>query len=181
MELLNSLSDKDVLEKGSNHFEPVAYAVLSYVVDKKNHLALLKDPHYKKIQLPGRRLLWGEQLHDVALSMASKELDICTDELKHFPVFNKKNYNGTELIPSPFQVQLEKGPHRQTLAHYDFVYVLTIDRDMPRIRVKESEKQKFAPEWYTFEEVESRQEQQWGPHPDMVDTMRLIMEKVGVN
>ncbi len=110
--------------------------------------------------------------------MASKELGISTEELKQFPCFIETKYNGTKVVPSPFQVQLEKGPHRQAFVHYDFVYMFTIDRDRPIIGVKESEEHKFAPEWYTFEEVKSRrQNKQWGPHPDMVDTMRLIMKK----
>ncbi|MCK4785686.1 MAG: toll/interleukin-1 receptor domain-containing protein, partial [Desulfobacteraceae bacterium] len=169
---------EEVLEEKPSDLEPLAYAVLSYVLDQNNNFALLKDSHYEKIQPPGRRLYMGEQPHEVALSIASKELDLSIEELKRFPPFKETRYKTTRVVPPPLQVQLEKNPHRQALAHYDFVYVFTIDRDAPTLDVRTSAEHKLDPEWYSLKEVESRQgDRRWGPHDDMVDTMRHILSK----
>ena len=49
----------EVLLQKPAYLEPLAYAVLSYVLDEKGRFALLKDSHYEKIQPAGRRLRWG--------------------------------------------------------------------------------------------------------------------------
>lgn len=169
----------DVLGEQATPFEPLAFAVQSYVLDKKKNFALLKDAHYGKIQPPGRRLQAGEQPHEVALLIAGKELDLPIEELERFPSFREKRYKETRIIPSPFQVQLEKHLHRQALAHYDFVYVFTIDREKPGLDVGTAPERKRDPDWYSLREVESRQgDKRWGPHEDMVDTMRRILEEI---
>jgi len=157
--------------------EPLAYAVLSYVLDCNHNFALLKDPHYQKIQPPGRRLKWGEQPHEVALSIASIELGLPIEELKRFPPTKEIRYQNTRLVPPPFQVQLERNPHREAVLHYDFVYVFSIDRDCPDLNVRDSADHKFEPRWYSFKDVEGRQKDtQWAPHEDIVPTMRRILD-----
>ncbi len=166
---------EDVLNAKHDYLEPLVYAVLSYVIDRNNNFALLKDSHYEKIQPPGRRLQVGEQPHEIAHSIASRELDLPIEELIRFPRCKEIRYNKTRIVPPPFQVQLEKNPHRQAIAHYDFVYVFTIDRDAPSLDVRTSTEHKFDPDWYSLQEIESRQnDKRWGPHDDMVSTMRQI-------
>ncbi len=159
--------------------EPLAYAVLSYVLDCNRNFALLKDAHYNKIQPPGRRPEWGEQPHKVALSMASTELGLPIEELKRFPPTKEISYQNTRLVPPPFQVQLEGGPHRKAALHYDFVYVFSIDRDRPDLNVRRSPDHKSEPRWFSLKEVEDRQKDtQWAPHADMVPTMHRILDSV---
>jgi len=167
----------EVLQEKPAHVEPLAYAVLSYVLDCNRNFALLKDPHYQKIQPPGRRLKWGEQPHEVALSIASIELDLPIEELKRFPPTKEIRYQNTRLVPPPFQVQLERNPHREAVLHYDFVYVFSIDRDCPDLNVRDSADHKFEPRWYSLKDVEGRQKDtQWAPHEDIVPTMRRILD-----
>ena len=162
-----------------NDHMPVAYAVLSYVLDKNYYFALLKDDYYKKIQPPGRQLKTGEQPHEIALSIASEELDLPIDELKRFPSIQERRCNYTRIVPPPYQVQLENNPggHRTARKHYDFVYVFMIDRNSPDLNVRNSPENKFDPAWYSLRELESRKNlTEWGPHDDMLDTMKSIID-----
>jgi len=154
---------------------PSAFAVLSYVVDKDFNFALLKHTHHKKIQPPGRHLEPNEYPDEEALLIANKELDLPLEELKRFPPFKSKMYKHTRIVPTPFQVQLEKSPQRTALIHYDFVYVFYIDRVKPPICVKDSSAYKIEPDWYSIENVEERQnDKEYGPHEDMIPTMKRI-------
>jgi len=166
---------EEVLHESIAPREALAYAVLSYVLDSGGRFALLKDPLHKKIQPPGRRMTIGEQPHEVALQMAHAELDLPIDELKRFPALREKRFEVTRIVPPPYQVQLEKNLQRNALAHYDFVYVFTIDWEKPELSVRISDEHKFDPRWYTLDEVEARKDHnEWGPHDDMPETMRAI-------
>ncbi len=169
----------ELLQQRSEYLEPLAYAVLSYVLDRNGKFALLKDSHYRKIQPPGRRLQWGEEPHRVAHEIASAEIDLPIEELQRFPPTKEIWYKDTRLIPPPFQVQLERNPHRKAVLHYDFVYVFFIDRDSPDLHVSASANHKSEPRWFTFEEVRKLEdEEQWGPHEDMVPTMCRILDSM---
>jgi hypothetical protein len=172
----------EVLQQRSDYLDPLAYAVLSYVLDKRGRFALLKDPHYEKIQPPGRRLKWGEQPHEVALEMVNAELDLPIEELRRFPSHQETRYGKTRIVPFPFQVQLERNPHRKALLHYDFVYVFLLDRDGPEdLDVRQSPDDKSDPRWFTYEEVEAAQKSgQWPPHEDMLPTMHRILDSVRI-
>ena len=167
------------LEKLIN-YEPrylsdIAYAVLSYVVDKDLNFALLKDEHYKKIQPPGRRLNPLERPHVVAQESVINELNLPGEELRRHPHFNFDLYKKTSVVPPPYQVQEEGNPHRAAVMHYDFVYVFYIDRVKPNIRVKFSKNKKFDPKWYSLDEVIERERyEEYGPHEDMIPTMKRI-------
>jgi len=153
----------------------MAYAVLSYVIDKEFNFALLKDSHYKKIQPPGRRLQLNEHPDEIALLIASEELDLPVEELKRYPKFQSTMYEETRLVPPPYQVQVEKNIHKTALVHYDFVYVFYIDRVRPPISVRSSREHKSEPDWYSIQEVEMRKsDKEWGPHEDMIPTMIKI-------
>ena len=165
----------NLLNHEPSTYTPLAYAVLSYIVDKEFNFALLKDPHYKKIQPPGRILQPNEHPDKVALLSASEELDLPVEELKRFPRFTSTIYKDTRLVPPPFQVQLEKNPHRTALMHYDFVYVFYIDRVRPHLGLRVIREHKSEPAWYSIENVEQRQDdKEWGPHEDMIPTMKKI-------
>ena len=168
-----------VLQQKSDYLEPLAYAVLSYVLDQNGMFALLKDSHYNKIQPPGRRLQWGEEPHQVALEIAAAELDLPIEELQRFPPTKEIWYKDTRLVPPPFQVQLERNPHRKAVLHYDFVYVFFINRDQPDLQVRVSADHKSEPRWFTIEAVEKLDPKEpWGPHEDMLPTMRHIRDLV---
>jgi hypothetical protein len=108
--------------------------------------------------------------------MASAELDLDLDELTRFPTRPKMRYRSMKVVPAPYQVQVERNPHRQALAHYDFVYVFTVDRDAPVLRVKTNVSHKSEPTWYSLQDVESRRgSEAWSPHEGMVETMRRIV------
>lgn len=165
-----------LLKYKPSNYTPLAFAVLSYVVDKEFNFALLKDSHYKKIQPPGRRLQPNERPDEVALRSASEELDLPGEELQRFPRFTSTIYSETRLLPPPYQVQAEKNPHRTAIVHYDFVYVFYIDRVEPPIGMRVSREHKSEPEWYSIEKVEERQDdKEYGPHEDMIPTMRKII------
>lgn len=156
-------------------YAPLAFAVLSYVVDREFNFALLKDSYYKKIQPPGRRLQPNERPDKVALLSANEELDLPIEELKRFPIFTSTKYKKTRLVPPPFQVQVEKNNHRTALVHYDFVYVFCIDTVRPPLSVGVIGGHKSEPDWYSIEEVEQRRDdKEWGPHEDMISTMKKI-------
>lgn len=165
----------NLLKYKPSNYTPLAFAVLSYVVDKEFNFALLKDSHYKTIQPPGRRLQPNERPDEVALESVREELDLPTEELQRFPRFTSSMYNETRLVPPPYQVQVEKNPHRTALVHYDFVYVFYIDRVRPPTSIRASKEHKSEPEWYSIEKVEQRQDgKEYGPHEDMIPTMRKI-------
>ena len=169
----------EVLQQRSAYLEPLAYAVLSYVLDGKGRFALLKDSHYERIQPAGRHLRWGEQPHEAALEIANAELGLPIEELRRFPLTKEIWYKNTLIVPPPFQVQLERNPDRQCVLHYDFVYVFLLDRCGPDLKVRASSDHKLDPRWFTLEEAEAYQTtRQWPSHDDMLPTMRLILDLV---
>jgi hypothetical protein len=161
---------------------PVAYAVLSYVIDNKFNFALLKDPFYKKIQPPGRTLQPNEYPHEIALRIAHEELSLPIEELQRIPKFDYSSHGKTWLVPPPYQVQAEEHYHRTALVHYDFVYVFYIDREKPPLSVRASGQHKIEPDWLSIEEVENLQDgQEFGPHKDMIPTMKRIKNDFSKN
>jgi hypothetical protein len=168
---------QNLLEYEPSSFSPLAFAVLAYVVDSEFNFALLKDSHYKKIQPPGRRLEPNEYPHETARQNAALELDLPAEELRRIPQFRSEMYSDTTTAPPPYQVQIEKKPHRTALKHYDFVYIFQIDRVRPPLGIRASRDHKTEPKWYSVEEVEALQDKsEYGPHEDMLPTMRKIIE-----
>jgi hypothetical protein len=181
-ESADSLEDqiRSLLGYKPSSFSPLSFAVLAYVVDKEFNFALLKDSHYKKIQPPGRRLDPNEYPHEIAHLSAAWELDLPLEELQFLPQFRSEMYHDTNTVPPPYQVQLEKNPHRTALRHYDFVYVFQIDRARPPLSIRASKEHKTEPIWYSIKEVEKLQDKrEYGPHDDMLPTMRKIIEEFG--
>jgi hypothetical protein len=166
-------------------YAPSAFAVLSYVVDKKLNFALLKDPHYKKIQPPGRRLEANEHPDDIALQSVKEELGLPYEVLTRFPKFSPTMYGETNVVAPPYQVQVEnsrqveKGRHRTAFVHYDFVYVFHVDRVKPPISVRGSKEHKSDPQWYSVADVRRLQaNEEYGPHADILPTMKKIVAEL---
>jgi hypothetical protein len=147
---------------------PWAFQYSHNVADKKLNFALLKDPHYKKIQPPGRRLEANEHPDEIALRIASEELDLPIEELIRFPKFSPTMYDQTRVVAPPYQVQVEKSRHRTALVHYDFVYVFYVDRVKPPISVRGSKEHKSDPQWYSVADVKRLQaSKEYSPHDDI--------------
>ena len=154
--------------------------MLAYVIDMEFNFALLKDTYYKKIQPPGRRLEPNEYPHEIARQCAERELDLPFEELRRVPQFRSEMYSDTYTVPPPCQVQIEKNPHRTALKHCDFVYIFQIDRLRPPLSIRASKEHKIEPAWYSIEEVEELQDKsEYGPHEDMLPTMKKIIEEFG--
>jgi TIR domain len=167
----------NLLRCSTTTYAPLAFAVLSYVVDKKLNFALLKDPHYKRIQPPGRRLEANEYPDEIALRIASEDLDLPIEELTRFPKFSPTIYDQTRVVAPPYQVQVEKNLHRTALVHYDFVYVFYVDRVKPPISVR-AIRHKSDPQWYSVAEVKRLQaSKEYAPH-DCFPTMKKIVAEL---
>jgi len=162
--------------------ERTAYAVLSYVLDKEQNFALLRDPFYKKTQPAGKRLKRNEQPHIAALYVASDELGLSKEILERFPHFieSKGPQEDTQIVPQPYQVQLEKNKHRgQVEFHYDFVYIFIVNEVKPRLHVCKSPEKKIDPSWYSLAEVKSLgTKYDWGIFDDMLPTMERIVHDI---
>lgn len=181
-ESADSLEDQlqNLLSYKPASFSPLAFAVLAYVVDKEFNFALLKDAYYKKIQPPGRRLEPNDYPDEVALECAASELDLPLEELQRTPQFRSEIFSDTSTVPPPYQVQIEKNRHRTALRHYDFVYVFKINRTRPPLSIKISREHKREPAWFSLGEVEKLQgNSEYGPHEDMIPTMRKIIQEFG--
>lgn len=160
-------------------YEPLRFAVLSYVVDTELTFALLTDHHYQRLQPPGRKLEPGDRPHEVARDAVVDELDLPTETLTRFPPFDYRTYGNTTVVPSPFQVQVERGTeqgrlHRTAQVHYDFVYVFTVSMQRPRLAARKTGGHKADPQWLSIDAVRARVDTDIPPHADMLPTMERI-------
>lgn len=169
----------ELLEVEIQHSDELGYAVLAYVLDRLGNFALLEYPKGQHIQPPGRRFDVGELPHEVALHTAAAELNLPVNELEFFPPSTPDLFERTSVVAAPYQVQFERTKQRSANAHYDYVYVLTIDREKPPLEVRIKDWRKENPAWYSLEEVlENGNSLRFHPHDDMPNTMRRILADV---
>jgi NUDIX domain len=141
------------------------YTNLVYLIDDADNLALVYHKQYKRWIPCGSRLEPYEMPHEAVYRAVQEELGFKRDRYDFWPPHKDAKYGNTEIVPRPYQVQLEQGNHREGVAeHYDFVYVCRLFGERPSFsgmeeaqwiywEKLEEEIEKALPEEYTFANV----------------------------
>jgi ADP-ribose pyrophosphatase YjhB (NUDIX family) len=128
------------IDKEVKRLSGIRYANLVYMIDKVGNLAVILHPKHK-VWIPcGTRLDPYEMPHNAVYRAVSEELGLNDSDYQIWPKNQEKTYDETQIVPRPYQVQVENIEQRQGEkgekidAHYDFVYVCTTDQIKPPLK-----------------------------------------------
>jgi hypothetical protein len=97
---------------------------------------------------PGSRLGYHEGPDQAVPRVVREELGLELHSFTFWPPFEGAEYGLTEIVQPPYQVQVERRKQRLGVgAHYDFVYVGTINGVKPPL------KSQLNPQWKSLEEL----------------------------
>jgi hypothetical protein len=156
-----------------NKIVPLRFANLVYVLDAERNLAVIRHPHYKRWMPAGSRLAYHEAPHQAVPRVLRDELGLEANNFKRWPEFETAQYGLTEIIEPPYQVQMERRKHRLGVgAHYDFIYVGTVNGVKPRLQSP------LNPQWRSLEELKElrRTGDEEEPFADIIPTFEKIRE-----
>jgi hypothetical protein len=152
---------------------PRRFANEIFVVDVKMNLAMIEHPHFKRIQPPGSRLGYHEPPHEAIDRVVRSELGLYPEQITLWPpVPERKEYGHVKIVPTPFQVQVERQPQRLGVReHYDFIYVGKVAYEKPTLTSA------LNPRWMSVEELERIAEEdiKRAPFSDVIPTFRRIL------
>jgi hypothetical protein len=131
-----------------NKVVPLRFANSVYVLDDDLNMAVIFHPYHKKLMQPGSRLGYHEMPHRAVYRVLDEELGMDADHFTFWPSFRTEQYGLTDIIQPPYQVQLERREQRVGIrAHYDFIYVGTVNGVKPPLVSP------LNPQWKSLEEM----------------------------
>ena len=151
---------------------PRRFANEIFVVDREMNLAVIEHPHHKRFVPPGSRLGYHEPPHEAIARVLRDELGLDERDVTLWPpVSGIRKYKDVELVPAPFQVQMERHPQRLGVQeHCDFIYVGRVSDTRPTLRSP------LHPRWMSLEELQAPPQGRIArTFPDVVPTLRRII------
>jgi NUDIX domain len=153
------------------------YANLVYLLDRDGKLAVVRHRQYGLWIPCGTRLEQFEMPHAAVHRAVLDELGLEASRYRFWPENTSIRYGETEIVPRPYQVQVEKGSHREGIPyHYDFVYVCITNERSPLLRGSEDAR------WISVQELEhevdAAEEGKPVTFPDVVPTFRKIVAEL---
>jgi ADP-ribose pyrophosphatase YjhB (NUDIX family) len=152
------------------------YANLVYLIDDSANFAVIYHEQYKRWIPCGSRLEPYEMPHKAVHRAVLEEVGFNQDRYDFWPQHTPTQIGDTEIVPRPYQVQLEKGNHRGGIQyHYDFVYVCRVPgvEPQPSDTAKTKLWKDGRARWLSFEELEKER-----TFPDVLVTARKILDEM---
>jgi hypothetical protein len=133
-----------------NKVVPLRFANSVYVLDKERNLAVIYHPFHERRMQPGSRLGYHEGPHQAIDRVLKVELGLEANYFNFWPPFEGAQYGRTEIVQPPYQVQVERRKQRLGIgAHYDFVYVGTVNGVKPPLESP------LNPQWKSLNELKN--------------------------
>lgn len=157
---------------------PQRFANLIFLLDKNYRLATIVHPHYKRRQPPGSRLKYHEGPHEAIFRVLEEELGINPKDVEILSRSETKKIGETNLVASPFQVQVEHNKHRLGVkAHYDFLYICRTKGPPPELNSK-----KYDPAWKALQELKDIRDTDIykAPFANIITTYESLKEELKV-
>jgi hypothetical protein len=156
------------------------YANLIYLIDNTENLAVVYHRQYSLWIPCGSRLEPYEMPHVAVHRAVSDELGLDPSRYEFWPEHKTLKYGNTEIVPRPYQVQLEKGDHRGEVPfHYDFVYVCRAYGEKPPLSGKEKSR------WVSIgdleDEIKKAGVNERVTFPDVIPTFQKILQEMSRN
>lgn len=153
------------------------YANLVYLIDDSDNLAVIHHKQYGLWIPCGSRLEPYEMPHAAVHRAVSEEFGLDSSRYEFWPEHKTIKYGDTEIVPRPYQVQLEKGDHREGIPfHYDFVYVCRAKGKKPSLSGKEESR------WISLSELEEEIKEAGKrtkvTFPDVLPTFQRILREM---
>ena len=159
----------------TNRLVPRRFANLVYVISEHGNLAVIDHPHYGRVQPPGSRLGFVEPPHAVVTRVLKAELGLDSSQFELDPKPENPPYAHVEIVPPPFQVQIETNKHKLGVTeHYDFVY-------LARVKGEPKLESDFNPEWrsVTWLKDFAKHDIERAPFPDIIPTFEMLRARLG--
>lgn len=163
----------------TNRLIPRRYANIIYAIGEDGSLAIIFHPFYKRYQPPGSRLKVHEAPHLAVIRVMSEELGLKNEDFEL--VSDDKDlpkYGDTQIVPRPFLVKSESGPHRLgVLEHYSFVYICKVKGTKPQLTSN------LNPKWMNIDELEelSKRDVKHAPWGDVIPTYQKVSDYLGMS
>lgn len=157
---------------------PRRFANLIYLLDDDNKLAVIKHPHYKRIQPPGTRLGYHEKPHSAIERAIREELGLEPSSYSIWPDMEYPKFSNTEIVPGPYQVQVERNKHRLGVKeHYDYVYVCKTRGKIPELN------KKYDARFLSLDELEHIRDSdaESAPWSDIIPTYKKILADMKID
>ena len=151
---------------------PRRFANLIYLFDDDRNLAVIEHPYHNRLQPPGSRLGYHEAPDQAIARVLRSELGVNPQEVVTWPPIEERYYGDVEIVPRPFQVQIER--HQQRLGireHYDYVYAARIGGKRPSL------KSPLNPQWMSLSELRAVAEKdiKRAPFSDVISTFEGML------
>jgi hypothetical protein len=147
-----------------------------YVVDEESNLAVIEHPFFKRIQPCGSRLGYHELPREAISRALRDEIGLAYSDMQIWPpVSEPRKYGDTEIVPSPFQVQVER--HKQRFGireHYDYVYVCRLRGRRPPLAAS------CNPRWMSLAAIRraAAHDVMRAPFSDAIPTFEKIIQSI---
>lgn len=150
------------------------FAVLVFVLNKKNQLLLVSHPYHKRRIPPGGRLAQWELPHTAVTAKLKDEANILNFEFHS--LFHKKHLVISELVedvPRPYSVHMEHRRQRSLVKfHYAFIYIVRcLEEGGYRFRSE------YDPKWFSLQEIKEMPRDQI-PFDDIIRRYEDILEQL---
>lgn len=158
----------------TNRLIPRRFANFIYALDDNKNLAIIFHQFYNRYQPPGSRLKTNEAPHLAVERVMSEELGLNKEDYelisedKDLP-----KYGDTQIVPKPFLVKSELGPHRRWVKeHYAFVYICKVRGTKPQLSSS------LNPRWMNIEELLylSENDVKHAPWGDVIPTYTKVLD-----
>ena len=159
----------------TNRLVPRRFANKIFALYEDGNLAIIFHPSYKRFQPPGSRLKFNESPHlavervmDEELGLRKGDFELISDDKE------LTKYGNTQIVPRPFLVESESGPHRLgVMEHYAFVYVCKVKGVTPQLSSD------LNPRWMNLDELEEllKTDVLKAPWGDVIPTYQRVLKE----